>query len=129
MLFSDSLTFCVVMAEECLSPYRLVLERINRFRKHTLSQPEENLLAMQGEMAQTANKAFRQLNDADLKFGEVVNEKGIAVELTNASFSSFLLSPNRDVRKKAFHQYYHQFQSHENTLAATLGRSGRAQVR
>jgi len=112
-----------MMAEECLSPYRLVLERINRFRKHTLSQPEENLLAMQGEMAQTANKAFRQLNDADLKFGEVVNEKGIAVELTNASFSSFLLSPNRDVRKRAFHQYYHQFQSHENTLAATLAGS------
>jgi len=112
-----------MMAEECLKPYALVLERINRYRKHTLSQPEENLLAMQGEMAQTASKAFRQLNDADLKFGEVVNENGHSIELTNASFSSFLLSPERDVRKRAFHQYYLQFQAHENTLSATLAGS------
>ena len=112
-----------MMAEDCLKPFSLVLERINRYRKHTLSQPEENLLAMQGEMAQTATKAFRQLNDADLKFGEVVNEKGEAVELTNASFSSFLISPNRDVRKRAFHQYYKQFHGHENTLSATLAGS------
>ena len=112
-----------MMAEDCLNPFSLVLERINRYRKHTLSQPEENLLAMQGEMAQTANKAFRQLNDADLKFGEVIDEKGGAVELTNASFSSFLISPNRDVRKRAFHQYYKQFHGHENTLSATLAGS------
>ena len=112
-----------MMADDCLRPYLLVLERINRFRKHTLSQPEENLLAMQGEMAQTASKAFRQLNDADLKFGDVIDDKGVAVELTNASFSSFLLSPSRDVRKRAFHQFYKQFQSHENTLAATLAGS------
>jgi oligoendopeptidase F len=112
-----------MMAEECLKPYALVLERINRYRKHTLSQPEENLLALQGEMAQTASKAFRQLNDADLKFGEVVNENGDSIELTNASFSSFLLSPDRNVRKRAFHQYYNQFQAHENTLSATLAGS------
>ena len=56
--------------DDCLKPYLLVLERINRYRKHTLSQPEENLLAMQGEMSLTASKAFRQLNDADLKFGD-----------------------------------------------------------
>lgn len=103
-----------------LEPYRLVVERINRFRAHTLAEPEEKLLAMQGEMAQTASKVFRQLNDADLKFGKVKNEKGVEVELTNASFSSFLVSPDREVRKTAFHQYYKQFVSHENTLAATL---------
>ena len=112
-----------MMTEACLKPFALVLERINRYRKHTLSQPEENLLAMQGEMAQTASKAFRQLNDADLKFGELVNENGDSIELTNASFSSFLLSPDRDVRKRAFHQYYKQFQAHENTLSATLAGS------
>ena len=112
-----------MMNEEILKPYALVLERINRYRKHTLSQPEENLLAMQGEMAQTASKAFRQLNDADLKFGEIVNENGDSIELTNASFSSFLLSPDREVRKRAFHRYYKQFQAHENTLSATLAGS------
>lgn len=106
-----------------LSEYQLVLERITRYRDHTLSDNEENLLAMQGEMAQTAGKAFRQLCDADLKFGMVENEKGQQIELSNATFTQLLISPAREVRKKAFEQYYEQFSAHENTLAATLAGS------
>ena len=94
-----------------------------RFRSHTLSHPEEKLLAMQGEMAQAAAKAFRQLHDADLKFGSLENEEGQLVELSNATFSQFLISPDRSVRKNSFHQYYQQFADHENTFAATLSGS------
>ena len=111
------------LQSEELSEYRLVLERITRYRQHTLSDSEENLLAMQGEMAATASKAFRQLCDADLKFGFVENEKEEQVELSNATFSQLLISPEREVRRKAFHQYYDQFAAHENTLAATLAGS------
>jgi oligoendopeptidase F len=110
------------MSDEGLDPYRLVLERIHRYRAHTLSQGEERLIAMQGEMAGTANKAFRQLNDADLKFGEIEVD-GQSIPLTNASFSSFLVSADRETRKQAFLQYYVQFAGHENTLAATLAGS------
>jgi oligoendopeptidase F len=118
---ADSMT--TIIADKQLDDYRLLLTRILRYRDHTLTDSEESLLALQGEMAQTASKVFRQLNDADLKFGEVKNEKGQAIELTNSTFSQFLVSPSRNVRKQAFHQYYDQFQSHENTLAATLAGS------
>ncbi len=111
------------LATEELADFKLVLERIARFRDHTLSDNEEKLLAMQGEMAQTADKVFRGLNDADLKFGSVKNEDGEEVELTNSTFSQFLISPDRNVRSSAFHQYYEQFAAHENTLAATLAGS------
>lgn len=111
------------LASDELAEFRLVLERIARFRAHTLSDNEENLLAMQGEMAGTASSVFRSLNDADLKFGEIENEKGEQVALTNSTFSQFLISPNRELRKTAFHQYYDQFQAHENTLASTLAGS------
>lgn len=111
------------LASSQLQEFQLVLERITRYRAHTLSDSEEALLALQGEMAQTASKAFGQLNDADLKFGVVENEHGESVELTNATFSEFLISPSREVRKTAFERYYDQFQAHENTLAATLAGS------
>src|SRR5206468_2730570 len=75
------------------------------------------------EMSETSNQVFRQLADADLKFGSIKNEKGELVELSNATFSSFLHSPKRTVRKAAFHQYYEQYKGHENTLAAALGGS------
>ncbi len=111
------------LEEAALAPYRLLLERMLRYKPHTLSDKEERLLAMQTEMAQAAGKTFRQLNNADLKFGAIENDQGEMVELSHASFATCLHSPKRDVRQTAFRQYYKQFQAHENTLAATLGGS------
>jgi oligoendopeptidase F len=112
-----------LLAAKELAPWRLVLERIIRYQPHTLSEREEEILAMQGEMAEAAKKAFRQLLDADMKFGLVKDEKGQQVELTNATFGKLLVSPARGVRRTAFHKYYEQFTGHENTLAATLAGS------
>ena len=75
---------------------------------------------MQGEMASAASNAFRQLNDADLRFGEVEDHTGTSVELSHATFGQLLISPERKVRRNAFDQYYLQFAAHENTLSATL---------
>lgn len=106
-----------------LAPYRLVLERIQRYKPHTLSDAEEKLLAMQTEMAEASNRVFRQLNDADLKFGMVKDDKGAEIELSHSSYSALLYSPARAVRRSAFHQYYGAYAAHENTLAATLSSS------
>ncbi|MEX1041241.1 MAG: oligoendopeptidase F [Pirellulaceae bacterium] len=112
-----------MLEDKALKPFRLTLERLTRYKKYTLGKKEEKILAMQSEMSQSAGKAFRQLLDSDLKFGNVKNEKGEEVELTNSTLSEFFQSPERKVRKAAFHQYYAQFQAHENTLAATLSGS------
>ncbi|HOE67277.1 MAG TPA: oligoendopeptidase F [Candidatus Hydrogenedentes bacterium] len=103
-----------------LAPYRFALEKLLRYRPHILSESEERLLAMQGEIAGSPDRIFEQLNDADLKFGRVVDEKGNTVELTQGSFRSLLESPKRAVRKTAFEQFYKQYEAHANTLAATL---------
>ena len=106
-----------------LAEFRLVLEQLLRFKAHTLSAAEEKLLAMQSEMADAANQVFRKLTDADMKWPLVKNEKGELVELSNSSFSAFLHSPDRKVRKNAFHKYYAQFAGHQHTLAASLNGS------
>jgi oligoendopeptidase F len=111
------------LAAKQLNAFKLQLERLVRYKPHTLSPGEEKLLAMQSEMSGTADRVFRQLTDADLKFGMCKNEKGELVELSHSSFSSFLRSPDRNVRRKAFHQYYAQFQAHENSLAAAYSSS------
>ncbi len=111
------------LAAKPLRPFKLQLERLVRYKPHTLTPGEEKLLAMQHEMAGAADRVFRQLTDADLKFGMCRNEKGESIELSHSSFASFLRSPSRDVRRKAFHQYYAQFQGHENSLAASYSSS------
>lgn len=109
-----------LMSDPRVALYRLQLERLLRFRPHTLSDGEERLLAMQGEMAMAAGDAFRKLNDADLRFGEIEDHEGRKLELSHATFSQLLISPQRSVRKTAFDQYYKPFAEHENTLGATL---------
>lgn len=109
-----------LMAAKELAHYKLKLERMARYKPHTLSDAEERLLAMQTEMAGSPGQIFRQLTDADLKFGEVENEKGKKAELNQSSFSVFLHSPSRKVRKAAFHQFYDEFADHENALSASL---------
>ncbi len=108
------------LADKRLTPHRLTLQRLWRFKPHTLGKKEEKLLAMQAEMAQAASQTFRQLNNADLKFGTVKNEKGELVELSHASFATLLHSPKRSVRKTAFHKCYRQYIEHQHTLSATL---------
>jgi oligoendopeptidase F len=106
-----------------LEPYRLLLERILRLKPYTLDEKEERLLAMQSEMAEGASRIFRQLLDGDMRFGAIKNEKGQTIELSHASFAALLQSPDGEVRRNAFHQYYQQFTAHQNTLAATLATS------
>lgn len=120
LLAIDEDRMAELMADESIAPYRLQLERLLRYRPHTLTNNEERLLAMQGEMAAAASNAFRQLNDADLRFGEIEDHTGRQIELSHATFSQLLISPERKVRRAAFDQYYSQFSAHENTLAATL---------
>jgi oligoendopeptidase F len=113
----------MLIKDPCLELQRLALERLIRYQPHTLGEKEEQLLAMQGEMAQATSHIFRQLHDADLKFGSLKNEKGIEIELTPSTLMQFLISPDRDVRRSAFQQFYREFQAHENSLAAILGGS------
>jgi len=98
-----------------------VLERILRYKPHTLSPGEEKLLAMQANV----RRVEQHLPPTEQRRSQirlVKNEKGEEVERATR-FSTFLHSPSRKVRQAAFHQYYSQFKAHENTLAATLAGS------
>ena len=106
-----------------LEPFRFSLEKLLRYKPHILSESEERLLAMQGEVAGTASTVFSQLNDADLRFGYIQDDRGRRVELSQSSFTSMLESRKRKVRKEAFFQFYEEYEGHANTLAATLGKS------
>ncbi len=99
--------------------WKLALERVVRYRPHTLSQNEEQLLAMSGNMADGPGQIFRQLTDTDLKWPIIKDEHGTGVELGHSSFSKFLQSPKRSVRKEAFHTYYAEYEKHKHTLAAS----------
>jgi len=123
ILSLDDSTITALMDNPRLKLYRLALDRLRRYKPHTLTPREEQLLAMQSEMAGATSHIFRQLHDADLKFGDVTDETGATIELGNSTFQQLLQSPSREVRAKSFHQYYEQFTGHQHSIAAMLNGS------
>ncbi len=111
------------LGDRALEPFRQFLTRLLRYRPHTLSPAEERLLAMHTEMLESPRQVFRQLNDTELDFGVVQGEAGKPVPLTHGNFLMLLESPEREVRREAFHRYYAQYARHKRTLAAALGGS------
>jgi len=111
------------LADESLGEYKFYLEKILRFKPHTRSESEEQILAMSRELAGAPSQVFGQLDNVDLKFGTVADENGNETELSHGNFTTFLINPRHDIRKKVFYQYYQVYQDHKHTLAATLAHS------
>jgi oligoendopeptidase F len=97
-------------------------------KAHVLSVPEERLLALGSVALSGYDDAFSQLTDVDMKFGVLIDETGREKPLTQSSFSSFLVKRDPELRKRAFHQFYAEFQDHQYTLAAALAYSVKADV-
>lgn len=108
-------TIAAFLADPQIEPYIRSLEKILRFRPYTLSPQEEKLLAMQSEANQTASRSFGALVDVDFDFGEVETPEGTR-PLSQSSFTSLLEHSDRDVRQRAFTQFYRKFEEHKNVL-------------
>ncbi len=120
--------FAALLSAPELAPWRNVLDRLRRFKPHTLDEREERLLAMGSLPLAGHEETFSQLTNVDLKFGIITDRDGNRAELSQSSFSSFLVKPDRDLRRRAFHQFYAGFSGHKFTLASTLANSVRADV-
>ena len=111
------------LADEALAEFHFYLEKILRHKPYTRSESEEQILAMSSEIANAPSQVFGQLDNVDLKFGTITDERGAQIELSHGNFITFLISSNRGIRKKAFFQYYRAYQDHKHTLAAALTHS------
>src|SRR5438552_4706124 len=128
ILTIDDKKFAEVIADPALKEWRIKLRKIRRMRPHVLSLPEERLLALGSVALSGYDDTFSQLTDVDMKFGVLIDEIGRERPLTQSSFSSFLVKRDPELRKRAFHQFYAEFQDHQYTLAAALAYSVKANV-
>ncbi|HZW67441.1 MAG TPA: oligoendopeptidase F [Pseudogracilibacillus sp.] len=105
---------------EELKLYEKTLDEIMRQRAHILSEEEEVLLSEASEAMQAASNTFGMLNNADLTFPTIKDEKGNDVEVTHGRYIRFMESKDRNVRKAAFEAMYDTFGAFKNTFASTL---------
>ena len=96
------------------------LEDLIRSKSHQRSAEVEELLSLAAEPMGAAYNTFNLLENADMKFPKVKDSEGVEHELNSASYTSFLESEDRILRKNAFDTYCETFGAYQNTLAATL---------
>jgi oligoendopeptidase F len=120
--------FSQFLEDPVLVAWKISLKKIRRMKPHILSEREERLLALGSSTLDGYDDTFSQLTDVDMKFGLLTDEHGEEKPLTQSSYSSFLVKRDHGLRKRAFHQFYEEFQDHQFTLASSLSYSVKADV-
>jgi oligoendopeptidase F len=111
-----------------LANWKISLSRLRRYRPHTLSEPEERLLALGAPVIGGHSDTFSQLTNVDMKFGVLTTGDGQEIALSQSTYLSFLHKQDRDLRHRAFQRFYLEFDDHKFSLASALASSVRADV-
>jgi oligoendopeptidase F len=115
-------------AEPGLEVYRHALDDLRRQRTHVRSTEVEEVLAQASEMARVAGDSFTMLSNADMKLPSIQDEQGRSVDLTQARYYQFIISPDRRVRKEAFQGIHNSYYKFRNSFAATLSGQVKADI-
>ena len=120
-------TFQRFLDDPILGDWKISLVKLRRYKPHTLSEREERLLTLGAPVIRGHSDTFSQLTNVDMKFGSLM-EEGRERPLSQSSYLSFLHKNDRDLRRRAFHQFYAEFDDHKYSLASALSSSVRADV-
>ncbi len=91
-----------------------------RYKTHVLTKEKEEVLSQLGDALASPKNTFNMMNNADIVFGDVTNEKGEKVPLTRGMFAKIMESGDRTKRKEAYKAYYKPYVQMKNTIASTL---------
>jgi oligoendopeptidase F len=106
--------------EPGLAPYAFFLEDIERTRAHTLSQPEEKLLAEAGLVTPAPSTIYGVFSSAEMPFPEVTLSDGRKVRLDQAGYAKYRALPERSDRILVFNEFWKTYKAFERTLGAAL---------
>jgi oligoendopeptidase F len=103
-----------IESEPALQPYRMGLDNLFRIKKHTLSEPEERIMALSGMTSGVASSVYNIFSNAEMPRPEVTLSDGEKVRITQAEYSRYRASANRADRQivfKAFWNSYEEFKA------------------
>jgi oligoendopeptidase F len=109
-----------IAAEEGLKYFEEDLLESFRYKPHVLSRDQEAVLSQLGEALSVPGNTFGMINNADISFGDVTNEKGEKVKLTRGMYSKLIEDEDREKRREAYKAYYKPYLQLKNTIASTL---------
>lgn len=109
--------------EPKLLEHEKIIKDAFRYKKHMLPINEEKLLSKISNAFGNDEETYGFLVDSDMDFGNIKDEKGNLVELTDTNYSVYIESKDRRVRMDAFNSLYNHYKKFKNTLTSTFNGS------
>ena len=123
LLAMDEAALKAIMDDPDMADYSAYLRSMLLEKPHTLPKEQEKLIAMMGELAQSPDHIYTMLTSVDMKFPSIHMPDGTEQPLTEGTFSSYIRSQDRDVRRQAFEGIMGTYRKFGNTVAATYAAS------
>jgi oligoendopeptidase F len=106
-----------------LAIYKFYLDDIIRRKAHIKSPEVEEVLALAAPVTDCPQNIFNMIDNADIKYPNIIDENGQEIELTRGRAAQIMESPNRELRRRtsqAINDVYHKY---KNSLAGALSAS------
>ncbi len=117
----DDSTLDVFYSENAeLGIYQTYLKRLKKRKEHILSEAEERIMALAGQMKEAPDNIYSVFNDAELEFPDAIDSNGNRHQVTHGTYIPLVKSDDRILRKSAFESLYSVYGKYKNTLASML---------
>lgn len=109
-----------IKEQKGLEIYKKDLVDLFKKKEHTLSEPEERILARSSMIRGLANDIYSTFKDAEMPSPEITLSDNTKVKLTNSAFNRIRSSANRADRKIASDAYWNNFANFKATYGQMM---------
>ncbi len=102
-----------------LEKYKFDLEKIFRYKEHTLDKKSEEIITKAINTFGTGDEVFNNIDNTDIDLGTIIVDDE-NVELTHSNYIKYMNHKDRNVRIAAFEKMYDYFKKRINAIAACL---------
>jgi oligoendopeptidase F len=111
-----------------LKPYAIYLDDIVRWAPHTLTAPEETIIAKTGDLADAGDTIRNIFANAEFPFPEVALPGGEKIRMDAQAYTKYRAAVNRDERLRTFQSFFGALDAYTGTFGATLNANVKAHV-
>ncbi len=103
-----------------LAVYKKDLTDLFKKKEHTLSEPEERILARSSMILGVANDIYGTFKDAEMPSPEIKLSDGKIIKLTGPAYGRLRASSNREDRKNTFEAFWKNYSNFKATYGQML---------
>jgi len=103
-----------------LKPYAIYLDDIVRWAPHTLTAPEETIIARTGDLADAGDAIRNIFANAEFPYPEVTLPGGDKVRMDAQAYTKYRAAVNRGERMATFQAFFGALQGYSGTFGAAL---------